>query len=166
LREIIESGVAQESMTEVHASVLPPHLKMIDHGVVAGDRASYLTSLPYCMAVAAVAPQLAYEVQQSPPELSPAIRDFMARIKVEPDESLLADYPRRWRARVRVAAGAGTHELEVTEVPGDPTLAFNRFQVEGKFRRFVSPAVGAEEAEEVLRRCRYGIESGDFTPLV
>jgi 2-methylcitrate dehydratase PrpD len=166
LREIIESGVAQESITEVHASVLPPHLKMIDHGVVAGDRASYLTSLPYCMAVAAVAPQLAYEVQQSPPELSPAIRDFMARIKVEPDESLLADYPRRWRARVRVAAGAGTHELEVTEVPGDPTLAFNRFQVEGKFRRFVSPAVGAEEAEEVLRRCRYGIESGDFTPLV
>ena len=66
LREIIESGVAPATMEEVSVSVLPPQLKMIDHGVVAGDRASYLTSLPYCMAVAAFAPDMACEVQQTP----------------------------------------------------------------------------------------------------
>jgi 2-methylcitrate dehydratase PrpD len=166
VKRIIDSGVAPESISEIHASVLPPHLKMIDHGVVAGDRASHLTSLPYCMAVAAVAPQLAFDVQQSPADLPPAVRDFMGKIKVEPDESLLSDYPRTWPARVRVLAGTDTHALQVAEVPGDPALAFNRAQVQDKFRRFVAPAVGAEEAEEVLSRCSYAIASGDFTPLV
>ena len=83
VREIIESGVAPDAMSEISVSVLPPHLKMIDHDVVAGDRASHLTSLQYCMAVAAVAPQLAFDVQQSPPELPLAVRSFMAKIKVE-----------------------------------------------------------------------------------
>ena len=51
----------------IRAAVLPPHLKMIDHGVVAGDRASHLTSLPYQLAVAALAPDAALDVAQSPP---------------------------------------------------------------------------------------------------
>jgi 2-methylcitrate dehydratase PrpD len=166
LREIIDSGVTADGISEIRAFVLPPHLKMIDHGVVAGDRASHLTSLPYRMAVAAIAPQLALQVQQSPAELPPGIREFMGKIKVEADESLLEDYPHRWRARVRVATGAGTREVEVTEVPGDPSLAFNRFMVEEKFRRFVGDAFGAAEAEEVLTRCKNGMASGDFTSLV
>jgi 2-methylcitrate dehydratase PrpD len=166
LREIIDSGVAPESISEVHAFVLPPHLKMIDHGVVAGDRASHLTSLPYCMAVAAAAPELAFDVQQSPPELPPAVRAFMGKIKVQPDESLLADYPRRWRARVRVAAGTGTREVKVIEVRGDPALPFDRSLVQGKFRRFVAAAAGAAEAEEALTRCSGAIASGNFSSLV
>jgi 2-methylcitrate dehydratase PrpD len=165
LRELIDGGVAPESISEVHAFVLPPHLKMIDHGVAAGDRASHLTSLPYCMAVAAVAPELAFNVQQSPPELPPAVRAFMGKIKVAADESLLADYPRRWRARVRITAGADTREVAATEVPGDPTLPFDRSLVQEKFRRFVATATGATEAEGALKRCTDAIISGDFSSL-
>ena len=51
-------------MDEIKVSVLPPHLKMIDHGVKSGDRASHLTSVQYCMAVAALAPEMAFEVGQ------------------------------------------------------------------------------------------------------
>src|SRR5262249_5466251 len=40
LNDIIAGGVAPAAIV----SVPPPHLKMIDHGVVAGDRASHLTS--------------------------------------------------------------------------------------------------------------------------
>jgi 2-methylcitrate dehydratase PrpD len=166
LREIINSGVSPETISAVQAFVLPPHLKMIDHGVVTGDRASHLTSLPYCMAIAAVAPQLAFDVQQSPWDPLPAVRDFMGKIKVEADESLLVDYPRRWRARVRVVADAGSYEKEVTEIPGDPALAFNRGMVEEKFLRFTSAAVGPEDAAEVLKRCRAAMASGDFTSLI
>jgi 2-methylcitrate dehydratase PrpD len=166
LREIIDGGVAPESITEVHAFVLPPHLKMIDHGVMPGDRASHLTSLPYCMAVAAVDPQLAFDVQMSPPELSATVRDFMRKIKVEPDASLLADYPRRWRARVRITSGGGTYEQEVMDVPGDPAEPFNRYMVEQKFLRFVTPSLGAENAQETLRRCSAAMATGDFSPLV
>ena len=114
LREIIESGVAPAAMDEIRVSVLPPHLKMIDHGVVDGDRASYLTSLPYCMAAAAIAPETAFEVQQAPPQLPAAVRAFMEKIKLQADEGLLSNYPRTWQARVSVLAGTAQHAHTVT----------------------------------------------------
>jgi 2-methylcitrate dehydratase PrpD len=138
---------------------------MIDHGVVAGDRASHLTSLPYCLAVAAVAPQLAFDVQQSPPELPPAVRSFMARIKVEADEGLLGDYPLIWRGRVGVVAGETRHERLVTHVPGDPARPFDRAQVREKFSSFVGPALGEQNAKHILARCSEAVATGQFASL-
>jgi 2-methylcitrate dehydratase PrpD len=167
LKEIIEADVAPATMREITVSVLPPHLKMIDHGVVAGDRASHLTSVQYCMAVAALAPELAFDLQQAPSQLPPAVRSFMAKIKVEADEGLLADYPRSWPARVRVAAeGSARHERMVTHVPGDPARAFDRARVHEKFFCFAEPVLGAEGAERVLARCRAALAAGEFAPLL
>jgi 2-methylcitrate dehydratase PrpD len=167
LKESIEAGVAPATMREITVSVLPPHLKMVDHGVVAGDRASHLTSLQYCMAVAALAPDLAFDLQQAPSQLPPAVRDFMAKIRVEADEGLLADYPRSWPARVRIAAaGSAQHERMVTHVPGDPARAFDRARVHEKVLRFAEPVLGAEAAERVLARCRAALATGEFTPLL
>jgi 2-methylcitrate dehydratase PrpD len=167
LKEIIEAGVAPATMREITVSVLPPHLKMIDHGVVAGDRASHLTSVQYCMAVAALAPELALDLQQAPSQLPPAVRSFMAKIKVEADEGLLVDYPRSWPARVRVAAeGSARHERMVTHVPGDPARAFDRARVHEKFFCFAEPVLGAEGAERVLARCRAALAAGEFAPLL
>jgi 2-methylcitrate dehydratase PrpD len=166
LREIIEAGVAPAAMDAVTVSVLPPHLRMIDHGVVAGDRASHLTSVQYCLAVAALAPELAFDPQQAPPEPPPAVGGFMAKIEVEPDERLLADYPRTWPARVRVAAGAAQHERLVTHVPGDPARAFDRARVREKFLRFAQPVLGPEGAERMLGRCRDALATGQLAPLV
>jgi 2-methylcitrate dehydratase PrpD len=166
LKEIIEGGVASESITEVHAFVLPPHLKMIDHGVVAGDRASHLTSLPYCMAVAAVAPKLAFDVQQSPPELPRAVCGFMDKIKVAADDGLLAEYPRIWRAKVRVVASSGTHERTVTHVPGDPARTLGAADVMAKWLRFAAPVFGADKAEDIFKRCGQAIATGEFSSLV
>src|SRR5499427_1753447 len=59
LIEIISSGIAVETITQVTAFVLPPHRRMIDHGITVGDRASFLTSLPYRLAVAALVPHAA-----------------------------------------------------------------------------------------------------------
>ncbi len=55
LKDIIAGGVAPAAIDAIVVSVPPPHLKMIDHGVVAGDRASHLTSVQYAMAAAALA---------------------------------------------------------------------------------------------------------------
>ncbi len=166
LNEIIASGIAPAAMSEIEVAVLPPHRKMIDHGVKGGDRASHLTSLQYCMAVAALAPEMAIDVQSSPPEPSPAVRSFMARIKVEADEGLLADYPRTWPARVRVTAGSERHERLVSHVPGDPARPFDRAQVRSKFIRFVAPVLGADEAEHILARCSEVCVSGELSSLV
>jgi len=166
LKDVVASGVAPAAIDEIAVSVLPPHLKMIDHGVLAGDRASHLTSVQYCMALAALAPDKAFDVQQTPPDLPPAVRDLMAKIKVEADAGLLADYPASWPARLRVAAGSARHERDVTYVPGDPARPFDRASVGQKFLRFTQPVLGAEKAARILARCGSVLATGAFSQLI
>jgi 2-methylcitrate dehydratase PrpD len=151
LREVLDHGVAAADITAIDVSVLPPHRKMIDHGVTVGDRASHLTSLPYQMAIAAVAPDDAFAVGQSPREISEPVRALMAVIRLEPDEGLLASYPGAWPARIRVKTHANEHERMVTHVPGDPARPFDADRVAQKFHRFVTPVVGAAAAQSLLR---------------
>ncbi len=166
LKDIIAGGVAPAAIDAIVVSVPPPHLKMIDHGVVTGDRASHLTSVQYAMATAALAPELAFDVQQAPPDLPPPVRALMAKIKVEADEHLLAGYPERWPARLRVAAGPTRHARDVTHVPGDPALPFDRARVREKFLRFTQPVLGAETAERILARCGSVLATGEFSQLI
>jgi len=166
LKDVIASGAAPAAIDTIAVSVPPPHLKMIDHGVVAGDRASHLTSVQFAMAAAALAPEMAFDVQQTPPDLPPAVRSLMAKIKVEADARLLADYPAIWPARVRVAAGSARHERDVTHVPGDPALPFDRESVRKKFLRFTQPVLGAENAERILARCSGVLATGAFSQLI
>jgi 2-methylcitrate dehydratase PrpD len=151
LKEILARGVAPDEIAEIEAGVLPPHHGMLDHGVKAGDRASHLTSLPYQMALAALAPEAAYEVGQSPAAAAGPVAALMARVTVTQNERLLARYPRVWPAHVRVATRAGkTHEHEVEYVPGDVRRPFDTAQVKEKFRRFVAPVLGREASETTL----------------
>jgi 2-methylcitrate dehydratase PrpD len=136
---------------------------MIDHGATAGDRASFLTSLPYRMAVAAIAPQAAFEVGQAPAQVAEPIRAFMARIAIEPDDALLADYPRHWPARVEAATLSGRHARSVTHVPGDPMRPYDDDAIEAKFRRFVVPAIGDAAAAALLQQAR-GLINGQTKP--
>ena len=118
------------------------------------------------MAVAAVAPDLAFEVQQSLPDLPPLVCALMAKITVKADEGLLSDYPRRWSARVTVVAGTDRHERLVSHVPGDPARAFDRARVREKFLRFVAPVIGTEKAERILVRCGDVLVDGRFELLM
>jgi len=166
LKDVIAGGVAPAAIDAIVVSVPPPHLKMIDHGVVAGDRASHLTSVQYAMAAAALAPEMAFDVQQTPPDLPPAVRDLMAKIKVEADERLLAGYPESWPARARIAAGSARHTRDVTHVPGGPALPFDRVHVREKFLRFTQPGLGAGTAERILARCTSVLATGEFSQLM
>jgi 2-methylcitrate dehydratase PrpD len=166
LREIISESVRPQDMDRIEVFVPPPHLAMIDHGVKSGDRASHLTSVQYRMAVAALADHLTAEVGQSPADLLPPLRDFMSKIKVAADESLLADYPRRWPARVMVTAGSTRYERLVTDIPGDPARPFDGAKVREKFARFVAPVLGTEKTEQILTRISDALASGTFAALV
>jgi 2-methylcitrate dehydratase PrpD len=148
--EIVGSGVSPDAITRMTAFVPPPHRRMIDHGVTAGDRASFLTSLPYRMAVAALAPQAAFDIAQAPAQVPEPIRAFMARIAIEPDDALMSNYPQDWPARVEVATSSGRHVRTVTHVPGDPARPYHAAAVQEKFRRFAEPAIGAAPAALLL----------------
>jgi 2-methylcitrate dehydratase PrpD len=151
LKELLAEGVTADSIVRIGVAVLPPHLKMIDHGVTVGDRFSHLTSLQYQMAVAALAPDLAYGLNAPPGATSPEILAFMERIKVRAEESLLtAGYPQVWPAHVTVTTRTRRYERSVIHVPGDPSRPFGEDDLKAKFVRVVSPAFGAERAEALF----------------
>jgi 2-methylcitrate dehydratase PrpD len=159
LIEIISSGIAIDTITQVTAFVLPPHRRMIDHGVMIGDRASFLTSLPYRLALAALAPHAAWDVGQAPMDAPDPIRAFMDRVGVTPDEALLSNFPSRWPARIAVMTSSGHHERTVMDVPGDPARPFDADAVQEKFRRLAGPVIGAAASEGMLERA-FGLASG------
>ncbi len=150
LKEIIEEGVPPSEMTDLVVSVPPPYLKMIDHGVIAGERASYLTSVSYQMALVALHPDAFIDVGQTPESVPAEIRDFMAKISVRADEDLLRHYPRSWPARVVVTTARARREKLVLHVPGDPERPFDESQVAAKFLRLVAPLVGERAARDLL----------------
>ncbi len=149
LRELIGSGIAAAQISEITAFVLPPHLKMIDHGTHPGDRASYLTSLPYQLAIAALQPGKRADLNGRADVSSAEIQSFMARVKIIGNQELLADYPKRWPARVILSTSSRREERRVDAVPGDPERPMQTADVENKIRDFVGPAIG--DAARILR---------------
>ncbi len=151
LRELRDDGVDISDAGEIAAFVPPPHVKMVDHGVIAGDRTSYLTSLPYQMARAVLRPDLMLDIGPSAPLHSDAMKSLMTRITVRADERLLAHYPKSWPARVTVTTTKGTAERFVHSIPGDPdpSFAFTQADVNRKFDALVAPVMGEVETRRL-----------------
>ncbi len=160
LKEIIRSGAYPTDMTELVVSVPAPYRRMIDHGIVAGDRASHMTSVAYQMALAAFEPQAMLDVNQSPKNVSEQVRAFMAKVTVEADDSLLQYYPKAWPARLTVRTRSEQHEKVLIHVPGDPARPFEEKDVIEKFRSIVTPLIGARFAEELAGRSLAALEDG------
>jgi 2-methylcitrate dehydratase PrpD len=160
LGEILASGISAHSISEVTAFVLPPHLKMIDHGVRPGDRASYLTSLPYQMAAAALQPSRIADLTLVVDVPMQLLQALMARVKIVADEALLIDYPVSWPARVAVTTSSGRQERRVDHVPGDPARPFTEADVRNKFQHFVTP-VGGEATARFLQSSLIALDARD-----
>jgi 2-methylcitrate dehydratase PrpD len=163
LIEIISVGVAADTITQVTAFVLPLHRRMVDHGIAIGDRASFLTSLPYRLALAALAPHAAFDVAQAPAQVPDHLRAFMDQVAVRPDDTLLAEFPARWPGRIEVTTSSGRTGRTVTDVPGDPARPFDRNAVREKFVRLAAPVIGAEACERALAG-GFGLLSGKTDP--
>jgi 2-methylcitrate dehydratase PrpD len=142
LREVLSTGIVAGDITQITAHVLPPHLKMIDHGVKPRDRASFLTSLPYQLALAALSPAEMAGLDQAVSVPLSALESFMAKITVASDDALLSNYPATWPARVVITTPSGRHEHRVETVPGDPARPFATDDIAHKFQHFVAPVCG------------------------
>jgi 2-methylcitrate dehydratase PrpD len=143
-REVNISGI-----TAVEAIVPPLSLRMIDHGIVENDRLSRLTSMPYQIAIAALAPNLAFDLVQADP-VPAALQGFMAKVKVLPDEALMDGFPSLWRARVRVQADGAWHEHQIAQIPGDPGRPFTQSDVCEKFHRLADKIIGPDRVERII----------------
>jgi 2-methylcitrate dehydratase PrpD len=159
LKEILADGVLPVQIRSVEVAVPPPYLKMTDHGVVSGDRASHLTSLPYHLAIAACDPDAEFDIAQSPPSVPEPVRAFMAKVTVVADAALLAHYPAAWPARLVVRTADGAHERLMLNVPGDSARPLSDAELGLKFRRFVAGAAGGEATESLLAACAFALET-------
>jgi 2-methylcitrate dehydratase PrpD len=159
LKEILADGVSPVQIRSVEVAQPPPYLKMTNHGVVSGDRASHLTSLPYHLAIAACDPDAEFDIGQSPPSVPEPVRAFMAKVTVVADAALLAHYPAAWPARLVVRTADGAHERLMLNVPGDPARPLSDAELGLKFRRFVAGAAGGEATESLLADCAFALET-------
>jgi len=157
-REIVEEGVSPAEMSELVVGVPPPILKMVDHGVVPGDRASCLTSVSYQIALAALDPNATHGLAPAAEAVPENMKGFMAKISVKADEELLRHYPKSWPARLVVATASGKREKLVLHVPGDPERPSDELQVAAKFWRLTTRILGERAAENLLRRGRAALD--------
>ncbi len=161
LREIIGEGLPPSEMASLAVGVPLPYLKMIDHGVVPGERLSCLTSVSYQMALFASDPNANIGVRQAPDGLPREIEQFMARVSVVPDDDLLRHFPQSWPALLAVETSKGRREKLVLHVPGDPERPFDEFQVAAKFWRLTEPLIGERSTEELLRLSLAALDGED-----
>jgi 2-methylcitrate dehydratase PrpD len=161
LCESIQRGGGAEEITEITAAVLPPHFKMINHGVKAGDRASFMTSLPYQMAIALLEPKAQFALSPPPAMASPAVQSLMSRITVVADDGLLPHYPAQWPARISVVTSQGRQETLVRHVPGDPARPMSQTSLKEKFDRLVAPVLGDEATSPLWRTAIEALSSAE-----
>lgn len=141
LKELLAAGLVPGAITRIDIAVPPPYLGMVNHGVQPGDRASFLTSLPYRLAVAALDPDAEYDIAQNPPAIGRDTHDLMAKIAVKADAELLAHYPKAWPGAVRIDAGGEVYERQCVFVAGDAGLPFDAALVARKFERWAPAAL-------------------------
>lgn len=133
LKEIVAEGLTPEEMTSINVRVPPLHRGMIDHGVVSDDRASYITSAPYHLAIGVLDPVLQFDIAQSQGRPNLAIEAFMRKVTVGADAQLMAYYPSAWPAHVTVSTASQRRERLTLHVPGDPERPLSDAQLERKF---------------------------------
>jgi 2-methylcitrate dehydratase PrpD len=89
------------------------------------------------------------------------MRGFMARVRVEPDDSLLPRYPRIWPVRTVVVTPSGRYPRAIEHVPGDPARPFGEHEVADKFRQLTAEAI--EDTELLFGLCN-AVVIGDARP--
>lgn len=141
-KEIMAEGVDPSSVQSIRVMVPPAYLAMVNHGVVPGDRSAHMTSLPYQLVLAALAPEKMYSLDFAPDPTPQTHQAWLSKITVTADEALNVHFPRAWPAAIEVTTGAGTQRRLITDIPGDPARSFDEAQVRQKYSHVLTPLLG------------------------
>jgi 2-methylcitrate dehydratase PrpD len=140
--ELLGRGIDADQIDQVLVSVPENYAAMIDHGVIAGNRLSSVTSAPYQLALAAYRKDGLFDVARSEYAMTDAITGLMDKVSVAVDAEL-ADYlPGNWPARIEVRAGGRTEATTIIDAPGDPGNPFDSARALEKFHQFLDPLIG------------------------
>lgn len=148
-KEMLMAGLKPSDIQAIKVFVPPSYLGMVNHGVTPGDRSSHITSIPYQLVLAALAPEKMFLLDYAPAPTPAGHLALLARITVQADESLMAYFPGAWPARIEVKARSGGGERLVVDIPGDPARPFDESQLHDKFQGVLAAHLKSKEISDL-----------------
>ena len=113
-RNLIRSNT--KGITAITVKVPPAQARVIDHPRWPSNRMQSIAGVQYQIALALLAPERLMDFVRTPPFENSALRSLVARIRVQTDSRLEAEYPETWPARV-IVTRRGKRESAVVRVP-------------------------------------------------
>jgi 2-methylcitrate dehydratase PrpD len=152
-------------ITAIRIDVPPAYAAMIDRQVLPSARQESFASVQYQLALAAFAPELAYDVVRDRIVSDANVVRLMSVTQVAIDETMAASYPSAWPARVNVRlAGGAEHTRELQHPLGDPGTTFGWPELERKCARVTG--FGEARVHELAEHCRALTNGGTVAALL
>jgi len=151
-------------ITEIRIDVPPAYAAMIDRQELPNARQESFASVQYQLALAAFAPDNAYDVVRDRIVSDSQVTRLMSVTQVAIDETLGASYPSAWPARVRVRFAGAEHTREVRHPLGDPGTTFGWPELERKCARVTN--LSDARVRELADRCRSLSNGGNLDGLL
>jgi 2-methylcitrate dehydratase PrpD len=148
---LLSRGIRPDDISKVQVRVPPSYAGMISTRAEAGARISTIVSVAHQLALAALTPEVLYDIDRSAPKIDAAAAQFAAKVEVAADPDLLPFYPQHWPAEVEVTVGGEVHRQRVVEAAGDPERPLDANGVTDKGHRVLDPLVGRAGATEWLK---------------
>lgn len=134
--------VRRDAITEVRVLVPKAYASMIATRSEPGARQSTMVSVAHQIALAALRPELLYDVDRSAPIADAEVAQFAAKVEVVADAALETFYPQHWPAEVEVEAGGEIFRRRVVAAAGDPEYPLGRANIDEKAHRVLDPLLG------------------------
>ncbi|MEM9685032.1 MAG: MmgE/PrpD family protein, partial [Pseudomonadota bacterium] len=101
------------------------------------SRAGRTHSLPYCVAAVLAKGSIAYQDFDKPYADDPTLNGLMAKVSVEEDTSMTAEFPKKSACSITVTRSDGTTETASRDYPhGDPADPLSDTEIEDKLRTY------------------------------
>lgn len=157
LRRLLEEGrIAPGDIESIELHVPPAYAGMLDREPPRASRLASLVNAPWQLALAALRPDRLDDVARETWPDDERLAALANRIQVLADGALDRLYPAAFPARLVLRAGGASHEILVTDSPGDPALPFDEARLLDKAHRLLGDGPGPAIVRAALRLARDG----------
>jgi 2-methylcitrate dehydratase PrpD len=135
LTMLIEEGVAPDTIAQLRLRVPPPYARMIATRAEAGVRSSTIVSAAFQLGLAASNRERLFDIERADVMAESSAAEFVQKVEIIADETLLDVYPACWPAELEVTAGGRILRKKVTAAAGDPQRPLDEAYLKQKAQR-------------------------------
>lgn len=157
----LSKGAEPSSIEEIRVSLPPEAVGVVSRPLNPKDRLSTIAHLGLQLGIAAFEPDRLADVARAEPFSAQALA-LAAKVSVTPDETLAAEAPGRWAAKLAVRMGSEWHESVCLSVPGDPGAENAACEIAA--RKIASACRGEDTARAI--EAIAGLNAGTAKPAV